>query len=87
MNPSFLWDKKEDTFMKNEIYSVAYNDKYGDGFSETEPWIISDFGNDLKGCKIKANELVRQLCKNVTIFKCNKLPEIVTWDYVKSHQI
>ena len=34
--------------MKNEIYSVAYNDKYDNGFSKIEPWIISDFGNDLK---------------------------------------
>lgn len=32
--------------MKNEIYSVAYNDKYNNGFSKIEPWIISDFGND-----------------------------------------
>lgn len=85
MKPSF--HEEEDTFMKNEIYSVAYNDKYNNGFSKIEPWIISDFGNDLKKCKIKANELIRQWCKNVTIFKCNKLPEIVTWDYVKSHQI
>ena len=77
----------ENTFMKNEIYSVAYNDKYDNGFSKMEPWIISDFGNDSKKCKIKANELIRQWCKNVTIFKCNELPEIVTWDYVKAHQI
>lgn len=73
--------------MKNEIYSVSYNDKYGEGFSEIEPWIISDFGNDLKKCRIKANELIRECCKNVTIFKCSELPEIVTWDYVKTHQI
>lgn len=73
--------------MKNEIYSIAYNDKYGNGFSETEPWIISDFGNNLKMCETKANKLIRRWCKNVTIFKCNKLPEIVTWDYVKAHQI
>jgi hypothetical protein len=77
----------ENTSMKNEIYSVAYNNKYDNGFSKIEPWIISDFGNDLKKCKIKANELIRQWCKNVTIFKCNELPEIVTWDYVKAHKI
>ena len=73
--------------MKNEIYSVAYNDKYGEGLSEIEPWIISDFGNDSNKCKIKENELIRQWCKNVTIFKCSEIPEIVTWDYVKVHQI
>lgn len=49
--------------MKNEIYSVAYNDKNDNGFSKIEPWIISDFGNDLKKCKIKANELIKQWCK------------------------
>lgn len=73
--------------MKKCIYSVAYNDKYGDGFSETEPWVISDFDNDLKECKIKANELIRQWCKNVIIFKSEELPESVTWEYVKEHQI
>lgn len=46
-------------YMENERYAVAYNDKNGDGFSEIEPWIISDFGNDLKKCKMKANELIR----------------------------
>ena len=74
-------------YMENERYAVAYNDKNGDWFSEIEPWIISDFGNDLKKCKMKANELIRQWCKDVTIFRCNKLPEIVTWDYVKAHQV
>ena len=36
----------ENTAMKNEIYSVAYNDKNVIGFSKIEPWIISVFGND-----------------------------------------
>ena len=74
--------------MKNERYAVAYNDKYGDGFSETEPWIISDFGDDLKKCKIKANGLIRSGCKNVTMFKiCGQPPECITWSYVKKYEI
>ena len=73
--------------MKNETYLVAYNDKYGNGFSKTEPWVIGEFGNDFKKCRIKANELIRKRCKNVTIFKSEELPESVTWGYVKAHQI
>lgn len=67
-------------------YAIAYNDKLGNGFSETEPWILNDF-DDRKQCIIKANELIREWYQNVTIFTYNKLPEIITWDYVRKHQV
>lgn len=31
--------------MKDERYAVAYNDKNGNGFMETEPWIFDDIEN------------------------------------------
>ena len=40
--------------MKNERYAVAYNDKIGNGFTETEPWIFDDF-DDISQGRIKAN--------------------------------
>lgn len=72
--------------MKNERYAVAYNDKIGNGFTETEPWIFDGF-DDISQSRITANGLIRSGCKNVTIFKCNELPESVTWNYVKTHKI
>lgn len=69
------------------IYAIAYNDKFGNGFTKTEPWILDEFGNDLKKCRIKANELIRAGYKHVTIFKCNELPENISWKFVKKKRI
>lgn len=73
--------------MKDERYAVAYNDKNGNGFTETEPWIFDDF-DDISQGKIEANRLIRSGCKNVTMFKiCGQLPECITWSYVKKYEI
>lgn len=40
--------------MKNERYAVAYNDKIGNGFTETEPWIFDDF-DDISQGRINPN--------------------------------
>lgn len=73
--------------MENERYAVAYNDKIGNGFTETEPWILDGF-NDISHSRIRANELIRSGCKNVTMFKiCGRSPECITWSYVKKHEI
>lgn len=73
--------------MKNERYAVAYNDKNGNGFTETEPWIFDNF-DDISQGRIEANRLIRSGCKNVTIFKiCGQLPECITWSYVKKYKI
>ncbi len=73
--------------MKDERYAVAYNDKNGNGFTETEPWIFDDF-DDISQGRIEANRLIRLGCKNVTMFKiCGQLPECITWSYVKKYEI
>lgn len=73
--------------MKNERYAVAYNDKIGNGFTETEPWIFDGF-DDINQSRIKANGLIRSGYKNVTMFKiCGQPPECITWSYVKKHEI
>lgn len=73
--------------MKDERYAVAYNDKNGNGFTETEPWIFDDF-DDISQGRIEANRLIRSGCKNVTMFKiCGQLPECITWSYVKKYEI
>ena len=73
--------------MKDERYAVAYNDKNGNGFTETAPWIFDGF-DDINQSKIKANELIKSGFKNVTVFKiCGQLPECITWSYVKKYEI
>lgn len=73
--------------MKDERYAVAYNDKNGNGFTETAPWIFDDF-DDINQSKIKANELIKSGFKNVTVFKiCDQPTECITWSYVKKYEI
>ena len=71
---------------KNIIYCIAYNDKEYNGFFKTEPWILDEFGNNLKKCRTMANELIRSYYKDVTIFGCDELPEEITWKFVKEHE-
>lgn len=66
-------------------YAIAYNDKFGNGFTETEPWILDDF-HDLEICKSRANELIKSGYKDVTIFS-DVTPESMSWDYVRRHRI
>lgn len=68
-------------------YAIAYNDKSGNGFTKTEPWVLDDFDNR-KECVSNANKLIEAGFKSVTIFKCDQLLlECITWDYVKQNQI
>ena len=70
------------------MFAIAYKDRLGKGFSETEPWITNDLENDLMKYKIKANELIRAGYRDVFIFKySDPVPESITWDYVKKHEI
>lgn len=43
--------------MENERYAVAYNDKIGNGFTKTEPWIFDGF-DDVSQSRIKTNGLI-----------------------------
>lgn len=66
------------------MYAVAYKDKYGNGFSDIEPWVINGLDKPI----MKANELIRSGCKNVTLFKYDDpLPENITWDFVRKHEV
>lgn len=70
------------------MFAIAYKDRLGKGFSETEPWITNDLENNLMKYKIKANELIRAGYRDVFIFKySDPVPESITWDYVKKHEI
>ena len=70
------------------MFAIAYKDRLGKGFSETEPWITDDLEDDLKKYKIKANELIRAGYRDVFIFKySDPVPESITWDYVKKNEI
>ena len=34
-------------------YAIAYEDENGNGFSNSEPWILDEFGKDIESCKKK----------------------------------
>ena len=40
-------------------YAIAYADKDGTSFSENEPWILAEFGDNIKKCKIRVTELIK----------------------------
>lgn len=69
-------------------YAIAYADKNGKGFSNTEPWIDDNYGDDLSGCLFRAKELIEEGYKNVTPFQFGKRErESYSWKYVRQHQI
>ena len=73
--------------MENK-FAIAYADESGRGFSETEPWVLDDFGNDLDNWRFKAKEMLQEGYKRVVVFQFAKEGlEEYTWNYVRQHQI
>lgn len=69
-------------------YAIVYADKDGRSFSENEPWILDEFGNDIKKCKIRVTELIKMGYKKVIPFQFGqRLLESYSWNYVKRHKI
>lgn len=71
----------------NKNYAIAYTDKNGNGFSESTPWIMDDFGGDLEGCLQKANEMRANGYQKVIPFQFGKEQEEYSWEYVNSHRV
>lgn len=70
-----------------ELYAIAYADKKGNGFSDSEPW-VTQLGNDIEECKTRVVELVKEGYKKVIPFQFSKeLLESYSWDYVKKNRI
>lgn len=64
-------------------YAAAYADKDGNGFSESEPWILDDFGEDIKECIKRSGELNKEGYKSVIPFRFGtELLDGYSWDYV-----
>ena len=68
-------------------YAIAYRGQNGRGFSNTEPWIEANFGNDLELCKEKSIEMETEGYVDVTIFKFDGRLESYPWNYVKANKI
>ena len=69
-------------------YAIAYADKDGKGFSNTEPWIDDNYGNNLSGCLIRAKEMTDEGFKDVIPFQFGKRKrESYSWKYVKQRKI
>lgn len=67
-------------------YGVAYLDKDGKGFSDTEPWVLEAVG--LNHCISSADNLLIQGFSKAIPFEYDKENiESVTWDYVMNHII
>jgi len=72
----------------NRSFAIAYADKNGNGFSETKPWILDDFGLDLEGCIQRAKEMILEGYKNVIPFQFGKRErEEYSWKYVRQHKL
>lgn len=66
------------------MFAIAYKDEHGNGFSDTEPWIINGLDMPVR----KVNELICSGCKNVILFNYKEpLPENVTWDFAREHEV
>ena len=69
-------------------YAIAYADKNGKGFSDTEPWIDDNYGDDLSSCLIRAKEMIVEGYKNVIPFQFSKRErESYSWKYVRQRKI
>lgn len=65
-------------------YAIAYADKNGKGFSNTEPWIDDNYGDDLQECLLRAKELVEEGYQKVIPFQFGKRErESYSWKYVR----
>lgn len=78
---SFRWlDLQE-----NLTYGVAYEEKSGKGFSETEPFV--DFCEDKQECIELANNMENEGYIQVTPFATAKIKETYDWKFVNEHNI
>lgn len=69
-------------------YAIVYADKNGNGFSDTKPWILDDFGDDLESCRIKAKEMLEEGFQKIIVFQFGKRKrEEYSWKYVRGHKI
>ena len=74
-------------------FAIAYLDKNGTGYADNYPWIVMPPYPDLRSCQKKADAMIREGYKHVTVFRAvsqldARLAETaVGWDYIKRHQI
>ena len=69
------------------LYSVAYRDKNGKGFSESEPWINTDF-NEKQEAVAFVNQLKSDGYPYAQLFSYTALPVLsVTYDWVAKHLV
>jgi len=69
-------------------FAIAYKDKNGNGFSETKPWILDDFGDDREACMKKALEMTKEGYIMVIPFQFGKRKrEEYSWKYVRQHRL
>lgn len=68
------------------MYGVAYADKNGMAFSDSEPWLITQ--DNVQECKTIAMELSNEGYKEVIPFQFgSKILESYSWDYIKMNRI
>ncbi len=68
-------------------YAIAYSDKTGNGYSQTEPWLLDDFDN-VEECSAKCAEMIIEGYRNVTIFEFDaESEEAVSWKYVRQRMV
>ena len=69
------------------LYGVAYRDKNGKGFSESEPWINTDF-NEKREAVAFVNQLKSDGYPYAQLFSYTVLPvPSVTYDWVMKHLV
>ncbi len=69
-------------------YAIAYADKNGKGFSNTEPWIDDNCGDDLSSCLLRVKKLIEEGYRDVIPFQFSKRTrESYPWKYVRQHRI
>ena len=66
-------------------YGVAYLDEDGEGFSDTEPYIV-DCGNE-KICRDYVKGMIEDGYKKAVPFKYAESKDYYDWDYVERNKI
>lgn len=66
-------------------YGVAYLDKDGEGFSDTEPYIV-DFDNE-KTCRDCVEYMIEDGYSKAIPFRYKELKDYYDWDYVERNKI
>lgn len=66
-------------------YGVAYLDKDGEGFSDTEPFIV-DCKTE-KNCRDYVEDMLNDGYSKVIPFRYRERKDYYNWDYVKRNEI